>query len=389
MRTAEAERLERHQNTQALQLAQVIIDNSPVILFRRLAGEEPRLVYVSTNISRFGYSADEFLSGKLKFKDIVHPMDAERTIKEIADFTDRDVEEYTQYYRIVTRDGQIRWLEDRTSVVRDADGRKTHHQGIVVDITERKLAEIELRRSEEKFRRIVETAGEGFIMMDENLTILDVNDAYCRMLGFPRPDILGKSPLDLASPEFREFMVANRDRLLAMDYRTFEGTLIARDGRRVPVLMHGNTLRSDEGTKIGNVAFVTDLTEQKKALALAGKVQKSLTPGTAPRIEGLDIAGRSAPCEEVGGDYYDFLFGPDYPANSLKIVIGDIAGHGVDAALLMTSARAFIRMRAAQPGRPAEVVHATSIRPTGRLTGSGPATTRPWFIFPTKTASKS
>jgi sigma-B regulation protein RsbU (phosphoserine phosphatase) len=227
-----------------------------------------------------------------------------------------------------------------------------------VDITERKLAENELRKSEEKFRRIVETTGEGFIMMDEDLTIVDVNDAYCRMLGLPRQDILGKSPLDLAAPEFREFMAANRDRMLAMDYRTFEGALIARDGRRVPVLIHGNTLRSDDGKKMGNIAFVTDLTDQKKALALAGKVQKSLNPGKAPRIEGLDIAGRSAPCDEVGGDYYDFLFGPEYPSNSLKIVIGDIAGHGVDAALLMTSARAFIRMRAAQPGRPSEVVRA-------------------------------
>ena len=74
-------------------------------------------------------------------------------------------------------------------------GIKTHNQGILVDITERKLAEDALRKSEEKFRRIVETAGEGFILMDEDLVILDVNDAYCRMLGYQPGRIDRQNPL--------------------------------------------------------------------------------------------------------------------------------------------------------------------------------------------------
>ena len=94
------------------------------------------------------------------------------------------------------------------------------------------------------------------------------------------------------------------------------------------------------------MAFVVDLTEQKKALDLAGIVQKSMIPSSAPQIDGLDIAGRSDSCDEVGGDYFDFLYGQEYSDESIKVVVGDIAGHGVDAALLMTSARAFIRSRA-------------------------------------------
>jgi sigma-B regulation protein RsbU (phosphoserine phosphatase) len=77
-------------------------------------------------------------------------------------------------------------------------------------------------------------------------------------------------------------------------------------------------------------------------------------------VEGLDIAGRSDPCQEVGGDYFDFLYGPEYPAGTLRVVVGDISGHGVDAALLMTTARAFIRMRATQPAEPAQIVALTN-----------------------------
>ena len=347
---------QRDQTTEALRMAQVIIDKSPVILFRRLAGDDPRLIYVSENIARFGYSADRFLSGQTVFRDIVHPDDHERMTEEIKEYTRKNVEEYTQFYRIVTSKGAIRWVEDQTTVVRDAAGNKRYNQGIVIDITERRLAEEELRKSEEKFRRIVETTGEGFLMMDDDLKIQYANDAYCRMLGYQPKDILGKTPFDLATKQFSEFMSLNRERILARDYRKFEGSLVARDGRIVPVLIHGNTLRDSQGIKMGNVAFVADLTEQKKALALAGKVQRSLIPQAAPKIEGLDVAGRSVSCEEVGGDYFDFLFGPEYSTEKLQVVIGDVSGHGVDAALLMTSARAFIRTRAAQPGRPSQVV---------------------------------
>ena len=347
---------QRDQTTEALRMAQVIIDKSPVILFRRLAGDDPRLIYVSENISRFGYSADRFLRGQTAFRDIVHPDDSKRTIAEIKEYARKNVEEYTQFYRIVTREGDVRWVEDQTTVVRDAAGNKRYNQGIVIDITERRLAEEELRKSEEKFRRIVETTGEGFLMMDDDLKIQYANDAYCRMLGYQPKDILGKTPLDLATTQFSEFMSLNRERILARDYRKFEGSLVARDGRVVPVLIHGNTLRDSQGIKMGNVAFVADLTEQKKALALAGKVQRSLIPQAAPKIAGLDVAGRSVSCEEVGGDYFDFLFGPEYSTEKLQVVIGDVSGHGVDAALLMTSARAFIRTRAAQTGRPSQVV---------------------------------
>ena len=176
---------QQDQTTEALHMAQVIIDKSPVILFRRLAGDDPCLIYVSENIARFGYTADRFLSGQTVFRDIVHPNDNERTIEEIKEHTRKNVR-YTQFYRIVTSKGDIRWVEDQTTVVRDAPGNKRYNQGIVIDITESRLAEEELRKSEEKFRRIVETTGEGFLMMDDDLKIQYANDAYCRMLDTSR-----------------------------------------------------------------------------------------------------------------------------------------------------------------------------------------------------------
>jgi sigma-B regulation protein RsbU (phosphoserine phosphatase) len=346
----------RSETEEALALAKVIIDRSPVILFRREAGDANRLVYISDNFRQLGYDPADFLSGRTHFKEIVHPDDQERVVEELMAFAEQDMEEYTQVYRVVDADGQIRWVEDQTSMVRDAAGNKRYYQGILIDFTERKKVADALRKSEEKFRRIVESTGEGFLLMDEDLVITAVNDAYCRLLGYPREEILGKRPMDFASEVFRRFLLANRDAILAKEIRNFEGTLVNKAGREISILIHGNTLRGDKGEVIGNMAFVTDLSEQKKALALASEVQKSLLPQGSPLIRGFDIAGRNRSCDEIGGDYYDFLWHRETPEAPFSIVVGDVTGHGVDAALLMTSARAFLRMRASQPGSLADIV---------------------------------
>ena len=349
------------QTVDELGLAKLIVNQSPVVLFRRKAGKtgtKPQLEYVSENLSRFGYEAREFLDGSMKFPDIVHPEDIERLREEINQYADADLEEYTQVYRVITKSGEIRWVEDQTSVVRDENGEKIHNQGILIDITEKKLAEEKLSKSEEKFRRIVETAGEGFVLMNEGLDIADVNNAYCQMIGYSREELLGKSVLDLATDDFRSFMMANKEKYLAEEQRNLEGELVSKDGRTIPVLIHGSTLLDDNGRAIGNMAFVTDMTEHKKALMLAGEVQKSMLPSEMPRVRGLDIAGRNVSCDEIGGDYYDFIWRRDSTKGMFSIVVGDISGHGVDSALLMTTARAFLRMRASQPGSISEIVTA-------------------------------
>ena len=354
-----------------LQMAQLIVERSPVVLFRRRHGDDPKLEYISQNLMRFGYTPEEFLRGEIMFKDIVHPDDQDRVHDEVVAYAEADVEEYSMFYRCMTRSGEVRWVEDQTSVVRDDEGNKVYNQGVLFDITERKLAEDALKKSEEKFRRIVETAGEGFVLMDEDLKIVDVNKAYCRMIGYDREDLIGKTTLDFATDDFREQMVVNKEALLAKEYREFEGELVAKAGHQIPILVHGNTLRDDSGNVIGNMAFVTDMTEHKKALALAGEVQKSLLPQDKPVVKGLDIAGRNVSCDEIGGDYFDFLWRKEVGKGPLNIVVGDISGHGVDSALLMTTARAFLRMRASQPGTISEIISAMNAHLTKDVLETG------------------
>ena len=104
------------------------------------------------------------------------------------------------------------------------------------------------------------------------------------------------------------------------------------------------------------VPHMEDSVRLRQAMALAHEVQHSLLPAAMPVLPGLDIAGTSRYCDETGGDYYDAIPDAHGQPGRLACMVGDVSGHGIDAALLMTTARAFLRMRSHQPGTPAQVI---------------------------------
>jgi sigma-B regulation protein RsbU (phosphoserine phosphatase) len=97
--------------------------------------------------------------------------------------------------------------------------------------------------------------------------------------------------------------------------------------------------------------------EMKEAMNLAMEVQQNLLPKKMPQIKGLEIAARSIYCDETGGDLYDFLEVDDGNGGRIGIAVGDVSGHGIPAALLMATVRAFLKSRVSQPGSPAEIIY--------------------------------
>jgi sigma-B regulation protein RsbU (phosphoserine phosphatase) len=95
----------------------------------------------------------------------------------------------------------------------------------------------------------------------------------------------------------------------------------------------------------------------KAALNLAMEVQQNLLPAVPPTVPGLDISGCSLYCQETGGDYFDYILrAPEEGGRSLCVAVGDVVGHGISAALLMTTVRALLRSRLDRPGPLASAV---------------------------------
>ncbi len=85
----------------------------------------------------------------------------------------------------------------------------------------------------------------------------------------------------------------------------------------------------------------------------AAAIQRGLLPERAPEIAGLELAGHNAACRTVGGDYYDFFV---YPDGKVAVVLADVAGKGMPAALLMASLQASVQAVAQEPGDLAALV---------------------------------
>jgi sigma-B regulation protein RsbU (phosphoserine phosphatase) len=103
------------------------------------------------------------------------------------------------------------------------------------------------------------------------------------------------------------------------------------------------------------VPQIEDRINIRKALEVAQEVQQNLLPQEIPDLLGFDIAAKSVYCDETGGDYFDF-FPCGVSPERFGLAIGDVTGHGVAAALLMTTARALIRGLSTRPQTLAECI---------------------------------
>ncbi|MGE4423064.1 MAG: PP2C family protein-serine/threonine phosphatase [Pseudodesulfovibrio sp.] len=122
---------------------------------------------------------------------------------------------------------------------------------------------------------------------------------------------------------------------------------------------------SDEIGQLGLTfnSMVPELQERvaiKNSLEIAQQVQQNLLPKAAPVFPGADIFATSEYCDEIGGDYYGFIPRPTPGGDGLVIAVGDVSGHGIPAAVMMSSARAYLHCHAASGARLDQVVRSAN-----------------------------
>lgn len=127
-----------------------IINRSPSVVVLWKAEPGWPVEFVSQSVRQFGFVPEDFANHKLTFRDITYSEDRERVNAEVEAHARSAHLEYTQEYRVQCRDGSLRWVDDHTIVRLDAEGRVTHHEGVITDITPRKAAEDREREARER-----------------------------------------------------------------------------------------------------------------------------------------------------------------------------------------------------------------------------------------------
>jgi diguanylate cyclase (GGDEF)-like protein/PAS domain S-box-containing protein len=129
------------ERTRELSDANIIVQNSPTILYRLRGEPSFPLMYISHNITKFGHDAAELVASPNWAQALINPDDLAMVDTAMARVLNKDAEGASIEFRLRTGDGDHRWVENRYIPVRDKDGRLIEVEGIILDITERKVAE--------------------------------------------------------------------------------------------------------------------------------------------------------------------------------------------------------------------------------------------------------
>lgn len=238
-----------------------------VIYIDTLDESEPAL-YMSPQVEvMLGYEPEEWLLDPDLWTKLLHAEDKERAFAE-AERARRTGGPFQMEYRLRSRDGRIVWVRDEAvKVESQKEGCPTAWQGIMLDITEHKRWEEELKASEKLFRKTFEVAGVGMAHVTPDGRWLRVNDKLCEISGYTREELLGMSYLDLT---LSDDVAAGEERVRQLlDGRissySVERRYVRKDGSRVWVSLSVSLMRTAFGEPDYIVCVADDVTERKIA----------------------------------------------------------------------------------------------------------------------------
>jgi two-component system, cell cycle sensor histidine kinase and response regulator CckA len=190
------------------------------------------------------------------------------------------------------KDGTIKHVEITTAVIRDAAGRPAEVLGVSRDATARVQAERTLARRERQLRSVLETALDGFWLVDEQGAFLEVNDAACALSGYSRDELLGMRVTDLDADHSPEQVQARMERVRACGSERFEARHRRRDGSLVDVEVSIRHLADDGGRLF---CFLRDVGGRKRAQEAVRRSEerfRALIERSSEAIQVLDDQGR-------------------------------------------------------------------------------------------------
>jgi len=141
-----------------------------------------------------GYTPDELQVNASTWKTLIHPDDFEQADAILQKHMRGETDRYMAEYRMRTKSGDYRWMLVRGMAQRDASGRPVRFTGVQTDITERRLAEEALKKSEERFAAVFRSSPVSMVLSDveDGFRILDVNRIFERGSGYSRGEVIGK-----------------------------------------------------------------------------------------------------------------------------------------------------------------------------------------------------
>ena len=214
----------------------------------------------------FGLSRDnEPILTFERILEIIHPEDRQRISKNFELIIAKG-EAGNIDYRVIRPDGSERYVSSRREIIRDEDGNAIGLRGTVQDITERKQAEDALKSSEELLRYFFDAKIVGMMIVSTDMQWIQVNDEFCRIVGYTREEVMECTWQDITLPEDIDKDLQLHEEILSgeRDGYSMEKRYIHKDGHIVPITLYVECVRHEDGSPNFYVVFNQDESERKR-----------------------------------------------------------------------------------------------------------------------------
>jgi diguanylate cyclase (GGDEF)-like protein/PAS domain S-box-containing protein len=195
-------------------------------------------------------------------KKITHPADKEINERELGNLKETGFSE--REIRIITKNGNIKWVHDKAKMIYDEDNNPIKAEGIMRDITRRKKVEEKLKYNKKRYQTLFNSATTGFMLEDGKGKIIDVNEVMCEISGYTKEELVGSSVLDkLVLPEYKELAKSNIKRLIKGEDLEFDIKTPTKAGEIKYYHLKETNITLPNGSK-GIISMHLDITERKR-----------------------------------------------------------------------------------------------------------------------------
>ena len=223
-----------------------------------------------------GYAAAEFTHFK-DFMALVHPEDVDCAMQAMHKHLDGSVDKYEVQYRIKTNTGNYKWFHDMGSITqKDATGKPLKVAGLVIDISERKQMELELKASNERFQSVADhiSAFIAYVNVD-TLKYEFVNKMFVESFRMPREKIIGSHVSEVIGEENYAFAKKYIEMVRLGKKATYENTFMVASGRRWIDVNYSPVF--DSNGKVTSIVVMSyDVTERKQREAQLRNLHKAI-----------------------------------------------------------------------------------------------------------------